>query len=345
MPSWLIGRLRRGPASPFAPGQTLVLGRFERFAAGTGLGTLPPMAAGLFVVSIDLEMSWGAVHHGRPHDDAPYRRERQIVADVLSLMDRYGISATWATVGHLFLDGCEAVDGPPHRDLIRPSYPWLDGDWYDLDPASSLAADPTWYGSDLIEMIRSCPTNQEIGSHSFGHIIAGDPGCSQAAFEADVRAAISAAANLGIDLRSFVYPRNSIGHLGVLAEHGFTSYRGATPASGGSAPAHGFAPVLEGDLVNIPHTYLFDPGSRWARRLGTRGWSHLIRRPLRTAVKKQSMFHLWFHSHNLSGHRGRANRAMDRLFAHARAEIDAGRLRNLTMGEVAAEVLAADAET
>jgi hypothetical protein len=41
----------------------------------------------LFVVSIDLEMSWGAIHHGQPHENHPYSKERQIVREVLSLMD------------------------------------------------------------------------------------------------------------------------------------------------------------------------------------------------------------------------------------------------------------------
>lgn len=293
------------------------------------------MRSALFVVSIDLEMSWGSVHHGRPHDDAPYRQERQIVADVLEIMDRYGISATWAVVGHLFLGACEQIDGVAHPEIRRPEYSWLNGDWYDLDPTGSGADHPTWYGSDLVDLIRACRTPQEIGSHSFGHIIAGDPECSREAFSDDIAAAIDVANDQAVELRSFVYPRNSIGHLEVLADAGFRAYRGPTPSD-----TEHRRPTIEGRLVNVPHTYMFDPGSRNARRLGTWAWGQLLRNRLRSAVETSSMFHLWFHSHNLHGRRRRARSALDRLFAYARQEIDAGRLRNLTMAEVADEMLA-----
>jgi len=312
---------------------------------------------GTFVISIDLEMSWGAVHHGSPHDDAPYRLEREVVEDVLGLMADYGISATWATVGHLFLDHCGSKD--TSHPGVTPDYPWLDGDWYDLDPRSDLRSAPTWYGRDLVEMIKTCPVPQEIGSHSFAHVIAGDPACSREAFAADVDAAVKVAADAGVELRSFVYPRNSIGHLDVLEQAGFLTYRGATPTAsrrGGVAgrleslaqmvrPTTTFNAEHHGSLVNIPHTYLFDPGSKNAQRLGTAGWTRLVQRRLRHAIRTESLFHLWFHSHNLAVDMDRSHKAMEDLFRSARAEIDRGRLVNLTMGDMAERMLAARART
>jgi hypothetical protein len=93
-------------------------------------------------------------------------------------------------------------------------------------------------------------------------------------------------------------------------------------------------------LVNIPQTYLFDPGSKNARLLGTKGWSLLVRRRLRHAIRTASLFHLWFHSHNLAVDLERSHTAMEDLFRFARAEIDRGRLVNLTMGDMAERVLA-----
>ena len=182
-----------------------------------------------FVISIDLEMSWGAVHHGRPHDDSPYRLEREVVSDVLAAMEKYEITATWAVVGHLFLTECSPVDGRKHPEVVRPHYPWLTGDWYDLDPCQSVDEAPTWYGPDMIEAIRSCRSPQEIGSHSFGHLIVGDPGCSPEAFRADLAASRAAADDTGVELRSFVFARNSVGHLDVLEEAGFTAFRSPSP--------------------------------------------------------------------------------------------------------------------
>jgi peptidoglycan/xylan/chitin deacetylase (PgdA/CDA1 family) len=321
---------------------------------------MTPGRPATFVISIDVEMSWGAVHHGAPHDPRPYEQEREVVARTLDLMRRHGISATWAIVGHLFLSECTATGGRPHPEIVRPDYPWLGGDWYDLDPVSDLAAAPTWYGPDLVARIRACDVPQEIGSHSFGHVIAGDPGCSADAFRSDLDAARSLAETEGVELRSFVYPRNSVGHLDLLAAAGFTAFRSPTPDrfagmppwrrrlasladSVRPLPTATFSPVVRGPLVDIPQTYLFDPCSKRARRLGTTGWTMAVRRRLRHAVRTSSLFHLWFHSHNLAGDPERAWRAMDALLAEARRHIDAGRLENLTMGAVAERWRGSDA--
>ncbi len=321
---------------------------------------MPPPNPAQFVISIDLEMSWGAVHHGRPHDPSPYLAEREVVAEVLSLLERYEIAATWAVVGHLFLDSCSGGVTGPHPEIVPPEYGWLPMDWYGLDPMSDRDRDPTWYGADLVEQIRRCATPQEIGSHSFGHLIAGDPECSTEAFRTDTAAAVAVAAEAGIALESYVYPRNSIGHLDVLADAGFKSYRGNTPERfagvGGwrrkvLAAADVVRPldsetvqsVQRGRLVDVPQTYLFDPASTTANRVGTAVWSFLVRRRLRHAVRTGSLFHLWFHTHNLAPQPERAHCAMDDLLREARTQIDAGRLDNLTMGQAAKRLANADA--
>ncbi len=305
----------------------------------------------LFVVSIDLEMSWGAVHHGSPHDDSPYRAERDVVALVLSAMERHGIAATWAIVGHLFLETCSPVGGVKHPDVARPDYDWLGSDWYELDPGSDITIDPTWYGADLVAAIQACPVPQEIGSHAFGHLIVGDPGCSEAAFASDLAACRVAAAESDVDLRSFVFPRNSIGHLDVLEQSGFTTFRGATPPRFSELPpwlrraasvvdrvrplaSTAVFPSTVGGLVNVPHTYLFDPHSATAQRYGTKAWSWLVKRRMHQAVRTSSLFHLWFHTHNLAPQTDRAEAALDSLFGTARELIDAGQMENLTMGQV-----------
>lgn len=314
--------------------------------------TVPRRPIAQFVISIDLEMSWGAIHHGHPHDDSPYRQERQVVADVLQAFDTHGIAATWAVVGHLFLASCSAESGTKHPELARPDYPWLAGDWYDLDPCQTVEESPTWYGPDLVDAIRSSATAQEIGSHTFGHLIVGEPGVTKEAFRTDLAACRKAASESGVDLRSFVYPRNSIGHLDLLETSGFTAYRSNAPERfGGLSPWRRrvntvvdriwplrsaiASPSRTGTLTDIPQTYLFDPGSDSARRFGTGIWSRQIRRRLRHAVRTQSLFHMWFHTHNLSEHRRRAVTALDVVLSDARRHIDAGRLENLTMGQVA----------
>ncbi len=282
------------------------------------------------VISIDLEMSWGSVHHGRPHDVSPYSAERSIVDRVLQSMAEHEIEATWAIVGHLYLDHCERNGNHrPHPEITPPSYRWMEGDWYDLDPGTNVTSDPTWYGPDLVEAIERCRVPQEIGSHSFGHLIVGDPDCTEEAFASDLEAAIAVSVARGRRPTSFVYPRNAIGHLDVLSRAGFTSFRGPRPEGPGP-----IRPSMVDDLVDVPQTYLFDPDSAKARRMGTALWSRNVTHRLRRAVADRSLFHLWFHTHNLAQNPHRAFAALNRLLAEARRMIDAGDLRNSSMGQV-----------
>ena len=308
---------------------------------------------GLFVISIDVELAWGRVHHGEA-SKAPsvFDRERRSVAALLDLMERYEISATWAVVGHLFLERCTPVAGKHHPDVRRAPYPWFSGDWFDGDPATTVQDDPWWYAPDVVDAIRASSVLQEIGSHSYSHQIVGDPAYDAETFRSELSASRQLASGAGVELRSFVYPRNSIAHQEVLTEQGFVAYRGPTPPRFPGRPGYqrrllsladtvapmpstAVQPAMDDELCNVPQTYLFDPESRVARTLGARLWSQVIVRRLEQAARRGSLFHLWFHSHDLSTSPDRAFAAMERLFIAADQEREAGRLLNLTMGQVA----------
>src|SRR5262249_40933587 len=80
-----------------------------------------------------------------------------------------------------------------------------------------------------VEKIRTCAVPQEIGSHGFAHVIFGDPGCSRATAESEIAACIRLARAMGIEMSSFAFPRNRVGHLDVLRSFGFECYRGPEP--------------------------------------------------------------------------------------------------------------------
>ena len=112
---------------------------------------------GVAVISIDTELAWGEAHR-RGGDTAghDYGAERPIIDQMLAMFARYELSATWAVVGHLFLDKCDSSNGHVHPEIVRPDYPWLNGDWYDIDPTSNLTDAPTYYGRDIVERILAC---------------------------------------------------------------------------------------------------------------------------------------------------------------------------------------------
>ena len=82
---------------------------------------MTPFPSGSLVISLDFELNWG-VRDSRPGGD--YRANllgvRQAVPALLDLFARYGIHATWATVGLLFCRSREEMlEAAPS---IRPQY-------------------------------------------------------------------------------------------------------------------------------------------------------------------------------------------------------------------------------
>ena len=312
---------------------------------------------GALVLSIDTELAWGAVHHGSAPEAYPhwrdYDRVRPAVDRLLAAMDRYDISCTWAVVGHLMLDRCEPVGGVKHPELKRPAYSWFkQDDWFYADPASSASEAPKWYGPDVISKIRGAKTKHEIGSHTFSHMIIGDPGCSAEVFSSDLDAHISLANKAGIKLESFVYPKNRVGHAGELAARGFTCYRTSERPwySRFSGRMYGLAykadiftpvpppvtfPRSRGGVWELPASYYYRIGGGWASRqpMAVRRWK--LRLGLRRAAARKGMLHIWFHPYDIAGDIERLMPPLEATFKEAAKLRDAGKLDVLTMGEVA----------
>ena len=184
---------------------------------------------GTFVLSLDTELAWGAIHRGGyAGREDHFDRTRFVVSELLTMLERYEISATWAIVGHLFLDSCSPVNGVKHPEITRSNHDLTEHDWFDRDPCSNVDEQPFWYGADIVRQIAESPVQQEIGCHNFSHLIV-DAECSREAFESELRACRRAAEGWNTSLRSFVFPRNVIGHLDVLAYNGFVAFRGITP--------------------------------------------------------------------------------------------------------------------
>jgi hypothetical protein len=310
---------------------------------------------GAFVISIDTELAWGLAHRrgASVEDSHHFDREREVVAAILDVFAQYEIRATWAIVGHLFLDHCQPdAEGRCHPELARPDYPWLEEDWFAVDPGSSLDEAPYYYGRDIVERVAACPVEQEIASHAFSHVIAGDEGCTADVFASELTACQVVARKQGVELRSFVYPRNSIAHLESLAAAGFTNYRGPRPApfAGSTGWRRRAAAVVDrvrpgaasavlpsagpAGLWNLPQTYLFAPATS-RRRMPPALWARQPVARLRQAVRERSLFHLWFHPYNVTAAPERALDVLGRICAAADRLRDADRLDILTMGQLA----------
>lgn len=248
------------------------------------------------LISADFEMAWASRYTksvANPLTKAieDGLRTRRNVPIILDLCDRFNIPITWATVGHLFLESCSAIEGVKHHDLPRlPHFEneyWKfdKGDWFDCDPCSDYSADPAWYAPDLIRYILSREVKHEIGCHTFSHIDCRDSIDDGTVFQAELEKCIEIAAKWGLELKSFVHPGHTIGHLDKLAQLGLTSIRtdyGDTLAF----PVKHISGIWE-----LKNTSEFSYRPSWSIDYHIERYKSIIDR----AIKHKRVCVLWFH--------------------------------------------------
>lgn len=288
-------------------------------------------------------------------------RER-VVPALLDLFAEFEVPATWCIVGHLFLERCQPENGVAHPEIVRPRYPWRSADWFDHDRGGDERSQPLHCAASLVRRIRECPVAQEIGSHSFSHVIFGEPGCSKATAESEVAACRRAAEAWGLSLRSFVFPRNSVGHLDVLRAAGFTCFRGPEPGWQGARDAApgpwrrlarlldvlraseppAVTPRLTGEgLVDVPGSMIYFPSHGVRRFVPIERRVTRARKGLDAAARTRRVFHLWFHPTNLAERTDDMLAGLRAILEHAARLRAEGRLDYLAMGGIADSLLGA----
>lgn len=279
---------------------------------------------GAFVISLDFELHWG-VRDLYPVDGAytpQLNGARTAIPKTLELFERYGIAATWATVGFLFakdkteLEAFSPVQKPQYEDKNLDPYGEIIG--------ANEAIDPLHYAGSLIEKIKNTP-RQEIGTHTFSHYYALEPGQTAAAFAADLDSAKRIGAAYGIDIKSIIYPRNQLNpdYTQTMLDAGITVYRGNEPSWVYKASALGeqrlpqravrladsylpMTPHNLGDwdklqepsgLINVPSSRFLRPFNPKLAALEPLRLAR-IRDGMKLAAKTGRIFHLWWHPHN-----------------------------------------------
>lgn len=317
---------------------------------------------GALVISLDFELLW-EVRDQNPPDGGAYRQNllgvRQAVPRLLALFREFDIAVTWATVGALFARSKDDLNR--FRPVELPAYEnarlRVDQEPIGEDEAS----DPLHLAPTLIRQIRAVP-RQEIGTHTFFHAYALEPGQTRTAFAADLGSAVAIAEREGIRLRSIVFPRNQVNaaYLDLLPGFGLTSFRGnrrrwmyrgeptgglttlgrragrlVDAYAGGAQQVTGWHQVpLPDGLSDVPASRFLRPYSARLRHLD-RLRARRIRHELETAAVGHGIYHLWWHPHNFGVH---LERNLDFLagvledFARCRERHG---MRSLSMAEVA----------
>jgi hypothetical protein len=163
-------------------------------------------AAGNFVILLDFELMWGVRDHATPESyGANVLGGRKAIPDMLEHFQRRGIRATWAIVGALLCENKdELLARAEHAARKGAVIARLD----EIGPDEER--DPYHFGASLARLIASCPV-QEIGTHTFSHRCALEPGEALAGFSADLASALVQLRHWGIKCKSIVFPRNQYG--------------------------------------------------------------------------------------------------------------------------------------
>lgn len=313
--------------------------------------------SGTFMVSLDFELFWGML------DVCPLEQYqdnvlggKKAIPQLLKLFEKYGIHATWATVGFLFADNYEELI--QFLPKLRPGYanPELDGyAWFDKIGKDEHTA-PCFYGPGLLEKIAATP-GQEIGSHSFCHYYCREAGQTVEEFESDMRAAKAIAEGKGYAVSSVILPRNQCEpeYTDVLRKVGFTAYRDEEndwihekikfrpllralrlmdvyfPLTGQG----GYVPRCENGIWNLVGSRMYKPIFRKLEFLeGIK--LRRIKRQMLHAARNGLTFHLWWHPHNIGIRTEEHLRQLEEIFRYYTELKEKYGMQSLNMGEAAA---------
>ncbi|WP_123533264.1 polysaccharide deacetylase family protein [Halosimplex salinum] len=262
---------------------------------------------GSVVLSIDAELGWGFVDYETPPEDR-VASGRSGWQTLCRLLDERDLRATWAVVGHLLHDACDG------RHLDHP----IGSDWFAPERGAWADRRDVTCAPDLVERVRASGPDHDIGCHTYSHVEFGDPGTTRDTAAAELERARGVMDAFGLDPRSFVFPRNNVGHVDLLSEYGFESYRGQRPvprrslteklrtvAYGGGHPPLVTPQIHDSGLVNIPASlflYSFEGVAlRAARHAVGDPVVKLVERGLDAAAEEDGVLHLWLHPNNLVG--------------------------------------------
>ncbi len=265
--------------------------------------------AGTFIVSFDCEGNWGIADRQRRIDQGFITKKALVQAyEALTReLARFEISATFAFVMAFILNKDELADWLPRLTSVQ-----VNGeDWMrNFQRAKDVHDFSGWFCPEAFDLVREAGTH-EIGCHGFRHIPLGDGEVAQADARYELGSAAELASQKNVRLRTFVFPRNRVGHLGLLAEHGYLGFRNAHPDLSRHGRVGNFLrecciwetgqkpedPVQ--GLVSIPGGYFLN-------------WQHGLRRALpqsislmrwksilRDAAENDKVAGLYLHPHNL----------------------------------------------
>jgi hypothetical protein len=290
-----------------------------------------------FLISLDFELFWGVVDS---QTMASYGRnvesEWTVVPQLLSLFQRYGVRATWATVGMAMCR--DYSEWQQLRPAVFPGYSGTRHCTYSVDRLVREYP-KLFFARPLVEQIMSFP-GQEIATHTYSHFFCGDSRATPEQLAADLACAKTIASDMHLIYRSMVFPRNQVveSFLPVLVDAGIKVYRGNANhwlyrngnfVAGGKAGravrladawlpltgARTTKPMTVDGLVNVPASFFLYPCTRQLEMLEPIRLLRL-KQCMTAAARSDGIFHLWWHPHNFGANHDRNLAFLGALLEH-----------------------------
>lgn len=163
--------------------------------------------SGKLVISLDFELLWGVFDKVDYQEKESYfRNTRTLIPSLLELFREFDIHCTWATVGMLFNETWEEWE--KNIPEVIPDYSNRALSAYHYGHSiSNPSTEFLCLGKRLIEEIQVTP-HQEIGTHTYSHYYCLEEGQTLEAFKKDLEKCVELASNMGVVLKSLVFPRN-----------------------------------------------------------------------------------------------------------------------------------------
>ena len=186
--------------------------------------------AGSFIISLDCEGNWGIADR-RDRIDSRFITRTALVGvyrDLVSTLDAFEMSATFAFVMAFVLRDDELAKWS-HRltDVACDGRNWMEN-YRRAEVNGDLDG---WFCPEALDMVMA-DGRHEIGCHGFRHVPLTAEGVTEAIIRAELACAKEIAGSRGIDLRTFIFPRNEVTRPDLLAEYGYCGFRNAHPRAG-----------------------------------------------------------------------------------------------------------------
>ncbi len=276
---------------------------------------------GFLVISLDFELLWGVFDVVDFEEKRKYfENTRLVIPRILEIFIEHNIHTTWATVGMLFHKNWEEWEGNISGTLPFYLNPKLSA--YEFGKTiKSRDTENLCFAPELIREIAQSP-GQEIGTHTYSHYYCLEEGQTLASFKADLEKSIRLANQMGIELKSLVFPRNQLkeDYLKVCYELGITNVR-SNPSSWYwqdstsdsiltklSRTGDAYFPLGKKsysikEVIKNSNMPVEQKAGRFLRPVESNLILHQlkirrIKNEMTLAAKNNEIYHLWWHPHN-----------------------------------------------